>query len=392
MEHHIYGVVYRITCIVSGKQYHGQSIHPEQRWHDHFRKDSRCWALHNAINKYGRSSFVFEILAYASTKEELDTLEKQWVLTSMSPIGYNLKEGGANGSPSEETRRKMSLSQKEAQSRPEVKARVSAGLRRAYASPEMRERLRKTQKEVQNRPEVRENKRRAMVEIHARPEMKERYSRALRDSWAAYSEEDREQRVLTAKAACTTEEHRANMSRISKESLSRPEVKEKLRAGQAASWTPERRVAHGEKMEEVHARPGQKEKRGKSLRDVWASYSEEERERRKLAMREGCATQECRDRRVQIMKEVRARPELKEKFRQAALAAWTPERKEVISAKMKEIHSRPGDKEKRASAISQAFSTPEGKRKLRLRRRRNESLESWQARIVLIQEEDARKS
>lgn len=103
-----YGIVYRIECLVNGKRYHGQTVNPKERWPHHFRSDSHCHALRNALTKHGAANFVFLIVEKASSKEELDDLEKKWVATSISPNGYNLKQGGANGRPSVETRQRMS--------------------------------------------------------------------------------------------------------------------------------------------------------------------------------------------------------------------------------------------------------------------------------------------
>jgi len=48
---------------------------------------------------------------------------------------------------------------------------------------------------------------------------------------------------------------------------------------------------------------------------------------------------------------------------------------------MKELHSRPGAKEKRGAAISRVHNTLDGRRKLANRRRKGESVETWKKRI-----------
>ena len=260
----VYGIVYRITCTVNGKQYHGQTVNPGERFPHHFRPDSQCHALRNAIRKYGRSNFVFSILAEAGNKEELDTLEKQWVSTSMSPVGYNLKEGGGNGRPSAEARQRMSVAQKEAQNRPEVKAKNSAGVKRAMARPDVKERHRKALKAALQRPEEKAKRSRIQKRVHARPGEKEKRSRAIQKSWESYTPKERKLRVAKQKAAIT-HETRALMGRKSRESQARPEVKERHRLGLQRAMTPERRKAVSAQMKRVHARPGEKEKRGAAI-------------------------------------------------------------------------------------------------------------------------------
>lgn len=69
-----------------------------------------CPVFHAAIRKYGNPRFI-EIDTGCS-KEELSLKEKQWIkdLDTHVPKGYNLAEGGHNGTASEETKRKMSIS------------------------------------------------------------------------------------------------------------------------------------------------------------------------------------------------------------------------------------------------------------------------------------------
>lgn len=112
----MFGVIYCITCIVNQKQYIGQTTlsPPEQRWLHHLglaRRSNTRQFIHRAIRKYGATSFIFEVLAYAQTREELDSLERQYIQThnTLSPNGYNVAAGGqgASGTFSEERRRKI---------------------------------------------------------------------------------------------------------------------------------------------------------------------------------------------------------------------------------------------------------------------------------------------
>ena len=278
-----YGVVYRVVNLVNGKRYHGQTVNSKERWVHHFRRDSHCLALRNAVKKYGRKNFVFEIVEEAGTKKELDALEIRYVKTSLCPVGYNIKEGGANGRPSEETRRKMSESGKLAQNRPDVRARNGAGVRRAWLEldPEARERRIAVMKAAQNRPEVLALRSQIMVEVHARPEQKEKRSAALKASWAAYSDEGRKARVQATAAVCSTDEYKKRMGTAVRAALAKPEVKVRLVEAQKASWTPERRAQYSEKMKLVHADPEEAKRRAAAIS---AAHSTPDG-KRKLAMR-----------------------------------------------------------------------------------------------------------
>jgi hypothetical protein len=71
--------------------------------------------FHFMISQTGEDSFKFQVLNYATTKKVLDQLEikyiKQYNCLNRDQ-GYNLMSGGANGKPSEESRKKMSDAKK----------------------------------------------------------------------------------------------------------------------------------------------------------------------------------------------------------------------------------------------------------------------------------------
>jgi group I intron endonuclease len=106
-------VVYLVTNKVNGKRYVGwTSKSLEVRWRQHSRRHSNCFALHNAINKYGVESFTIEVLFTVPTKELATELEIEHIkiYNTISPNGYNLTSGGEGvAGDCEEVRRKKSL-------------------------------------------------------------------------------------------------------------------------------------------------------------------------------------------------------------------------------------------------------------------------------------------
>lgn len=104
------GVIYLITNLANGKQYVGQTLRTlEERLEEHCSKHSKCLALHSAIEKYGRANFQIEQLDVGLDRLELNYKEAMWIkqLNTLSPHGYNLKDGGSNGKHSTETKQKM---------------------------------------------------------------------------------------------------------------------------------------------------------------------------------------------------------------------------------------------------------------------------------------------
>lgn len=108
-------LIYKITNILNGKCYVGQTISKlEQRWYKHCHKSSGCLALHNAIKLYGKENFTIEQIDTATNQDELNVKEKYWIeyFNCISPNGYNLKSGGKDCEYTNESIAKMKASLK----------------------------------------------------------------------------------------------------------------------------------------------------------------------------------------------------------------------------------------------------------------------------------------
>lgn len=112
-------LIYIIQNIHDNKIYVGQTtVSLEARWSKHC-SDARgkkySYPLYHAMNKYGINSFEAFEIGVANTQEELDNLEKLWIIllrTRNREYGYNLKEGGRGGKNSLETIQKMKAAKK----------------------------------------------------------------------------------------------------------------------------------------------------------------------------------------------------------------------------------------------------------------------------------------
>ena len=89
--------IYKITNLINGKVYIGQSVQIEKRWQNH-----KCAAkkeeghLYKAMRKYGLENFKFEVIEECQ-KQELNDREVFWIsyYNSIDPDkGYNLTKGG----------------------------------------------------------------------------------------------------------------------------------------------------------------------------------------------------------------------------------------------------------------------------------------------------------
>jgi group I intron endonuclease len=115
-----YGVIYRLHCVPSGRDYIGQTQQAlRARWQQHVydahhRRSRGCVILYRAIRKYGRSAFTHEVLATAGSRKELNALEVNAIrkFKTIDGGGYNIRSGGQGGAHSKNVRRKMSRIQR----------------------------------------------------------------------------------------------------------------------------------------------------------------------------------------------------------------------------------------------------------------------------------------
>lgn len=110
--------IYSITNKINNKTYIGQSINAVERWRDHIwdanRKvgktsQNKKFAIQNAINKYGKDNFIWQVIDEFSSLEESNEAEEFYIayLCTLSPNGYNLKRGGDNKKTHESTKQKI---------------------------------------------------------------------------------------------------------------------------------------------------------------------------------------------------------------------------------------------------------------------------------------------
>lgn len=104
------GIIYCLT-FPNNKKYIGQTIRPLHVRLKQHGKSKDCRALYNALNKYG--NYKSEILLEVNN-ELLDFYEIKFIelYNTLAPNGYNIRNGGSNGTFCEETKLKMSNSHK----------------------------------------------------------------------------------------------------------------------------------------------------------------------------------------------------------------------------------------------------------------------------------------
>lgn len=117
--------IYKFTHIASGRCYIGQTIQdPNRRRLEHItgsRHTKNSYHFHNALRKYGVDAFIFEVITSASSLEELNNLEEQYVEQYDSIAnGFNIRQPGGNKTHNTESIERMRISQRAAHARRKV--------------------------------------------------------------------------------------------------------------------------------------------------------------------------------------------------------------------------------------------------------------------------------
>jgi group I intron endonuclease len=110
--------IYKITNTANNKVYIGQTVqaNPKMRWYAHLayaRRGKKSY-LYDSIRKYGKESFVWEIIDRAESVSELNAKEENWLnhYRNQGITVYNNREAGGNKTHSPESIEKMKAAQK----------------------------------------------------------------------------------------------------------------------------------------------------------------------------------------------------------------------------------------------------------------------------------------
>jgi group I intron endonuclease len=88
-------ILYKITNLINGKCYIGQTKNFDRRMKAHIRVENTYSIIHKAIKKYGEENFIFEKLAICEDSI-IDEIEAKAikVFNCLIPNGYNIDIGG----------------------------------------------------------------------------------------------------------------------------------------------------------------------------------------------------------------------------------------------------------------------------------------------------------
>lgn len=95
-------IIYKVTNIINNKIYIGQTIHSlniRKSQHERSHEYGYKTAFSNAIKKYGKENFIWEIIYETDCIDDLNRMESFYIDKYKSLVtenGYNLKGGGGN--------------------------------------------------------------------------------------------------------------------------------------------------------------------------------------------------------------------------------------------------------------------------------------------------------
>lgn len=283
------GVIYKITNIVTGKVYVGKTTTTaKDRFRDHCvnaRRGNGAY-LYKSIRKYGKESFVIEVIDHGVNEAELDRKEIEWIAklqSTDSRFGYNCTVGGDGRKHSESSRarlkgvrtmsaaareklrianlgrkmpreavEKVAASKRGKKQKPEHVAKMRANLRKAWTH-EKRLAWGRRMRDQQNTPEAIVKARTVHQERWNRttPEERRRHGEAIKKGWTPEARRKRGEsarqwwidhpearRELGQKGK--SEERKAHLLKISAEYYQSPEAREQARAASLKGWAMRR--------------------------------------------------------------------------------------------------------------------------------------------------------
>lgn len=104
--------IYKITNLLTGQSYVGQSTDLAQRKIDHFKysaRNAQPLELHHDIFKYGKENFVFHIIEEC-TPDELDEHEEFWINYYKKCLAYKLYNISMKANPHDDVNVKKTIS------------------------------------------------------------------------------------------------------------------------------------------------------------------------------------------------------------------------------------------------------------------------------------------
>lgn len=112
MSEAIYGIVYKVTNLIDGKVYIGQTVQTlrrRRRAHENLSAKPSTY-FHRALAKHGFANFSWEIVDNCASKQSLHAREQYWIdhCACMAPAGYNSAEGGKGGAYLESHKQRIS--------------------------------------------------------------------------------------------------------------------------------------------------------------------------------------------------------------------------------------------------------------------------------------------
>lgn len=256
MKTHNY--IYKITNKINGKQYIG--MHRTDDIDDGYMGSGVL--IKQAIRKYGKKSFIKEILEYCDDLILLNEQETHYILlyNTMTPNGYNLTTGGENGFDiSEETREKISISNiKRFENEEEREKSRQRRLELCRTDPSFLQKLSEAQnKYIDAHPEVRQRSSQTMKRLQEdttfKKNRKEKMQILLNDP--QYIENLRQKAIQQFSDPQARERH----SIITKEKMGNKKVREKISKSTKEAYAKLLSDPHQYKViSERNAKAGQK--------------------------------------------------------------------------------------------------------------------------------------
>jgi group I intron endonuclease len=171
------GKIYKITNLINGKIYIGQTIMPlSRRWRAHCSGKDHSMKIALAINKYGKENFTIEVIDTAENLDDLNKKEElyisQYDCTNDSE-GYNILSGGGNRRLPDSIKEKISKANTGRVVTEELRERLSKISKKKWNDSGYKERAIEERISRWKNPIFRENHKKSMRACHTEKFRKE---------------------------------------------------------------------------------------------------------------------------------------------------------------------------------------------------------------------------
>jgi group I intron endonuclease len=193
--------IYKITNLINGKMYIGQTTNLKQRWNVHkcITPKTSNNQLYKDIKKYGIDNFKIKKISTSKTQKKAHKKEMHFIkkYNTISPYGYNLSIGGKGANGYKYTKKQKIEHSDRMTKVYNTKEGKALQKQRALLQnkPEVKQKTKNKLKLLRSTPEYRKEKSIEQKRVWANPELRKRHSEIIKKTWTEKRKKELKERM-----------------------------------------------------------------------------------------------------------------------------------------------------------------------------------------------------